>query len=173
MKTWLRLTLITMTVGGGFAGIAVTLQALFNSPVASTLNLLAMIVFLGLYVFVTISGLIFVHDPKRTGPLMAALAIQIPSVSSSFIVYKFAVGVRAFLMVSGSEGPNTPAVRLSWDFFLGSSWTFSLLRDKPPGIGVNVAALAILAYSWQALRSGGDQPSPTQPESEGPATWVP
>src|SRR5215831_17858454 len=28
MKPWLRLTLITMTVGGGFTGVAVTLQSL-------------------------------------------------------------------------------------------------------------------------------------------------
>ncbi len=167
MKTWLRLTLVTMTVGGGFTGIAATLQALFNSPNASTLRLLVMIAFVGLYAFVTVSGLIFVRDPKRTRPLMVALAIQIPSGSSSFIVYKFAVGVRAFLMVGSSEGANTPGIRVSWDFFLGSSWTFSLLGQKPLAISVNVAALAVLAFSWQALRPSRESVEPSS------ATWVP
>jgi hypothetical protein len=167
MKTWLRLTLVTMTVGGGFAGIALTLQALFNSHGASTLNLLVMIAFVGLYTFVTISGLIFVHDPNRTTPLMVALAIQIPSVSSSSVVYKFAAGIRAFLMLGGSQGTNTPGVRFSWDFFPGSSWTFSLSRDKPLAIGVNVAALAILAFAWQALRPARESVHPS------PTTWVP
>jgi hypothetical protein len=31
MKSWLRIILITMTVGGGFMGTAVTLQAIFSS----------------------------------------------------------------------------------------------------------------------------------------------
>ena len=60
MKPWLRLTLITMTVGGGFAGFVSTLQSLFNSLRASTLNLLLTVVFMGLYAFVTASGLLFV-----------------------------------------------------------------------------------------------------------------
>src|SRR5690242_1769351 len=74
MKPWIRLTLIVMTVGGGFSGFARTLEALFDSSRASTLNQLFKVVFLGLYAFVAASGLLFVQDPTRTGTLRAALA---------------------------------------------------------------------------------------------------
>lgn len=86
MKPWLRLALITMTVGGGFTGVVVNLQALFNSPGASILKLVLDLIFMGLYVFVCVSGLMFVHNPSRRGPLVAALAVQIPWISSSLIV---------------------------------------------------------------------------------------
>lgn len=172
MKPWLRLTLITMTVGGGFTGVVLTLQLLFNSPGASTLNLLLMVTFMGLYVFVTVSGLIFVYDPQRTGPLVAALAIQIPWISSSLIVYKFAAGGQAFVMVGSSETPNTTGVHFGWEFLLGSSWRFALLQDKPLGIGVNLAALSILAVLWHTLRSGSHLTSPTRPESTGTNTAI-
>jgi hypothetical protein len=152
MKPWIRLTLITMTVGGGFAGFAGTLQSLFHSSGASTLNLVLMVVFMGLYVFVAASGLLFVHDPTRTGPLLAALAIQIPSISSSIIVYKFAAGLEAFIIIGSTERERTIGAYLGWDLLLGSSWRFAVQHDNPLRVGVNVAALAILALLWQTLR---------------------
>jgi hypothetical protein len=175
MKPWLRLTLITITVGGGFAGLAATLQALFNSPGASTLNLLVMIVFMGLYAFVMVSGLIFVHDPRRTGPVVAALAIQIPWISSPLIVYKFAAGVQAFVMAGSPEKANSIGVHFYWDLLLGSSWRFAVLQDNSWGVGLNVAALAILAMSWQALRWGRQSTSPTnaEPVTPKPAIQTP
>jgi hypothetical protein len=79
MKPWLRLTLITATVGGGFTGIAVTVQALLNPQNQSPLLLMGF--FLALFTYVTVSGLIFVQNPERKRPLIAALAIQIPWIS--------------------------------------------------------------------------------------------
>src|ERR1017187_2883994 len=46
MKMWLRLTLITMTVGGGFTGAVLTFQSLVNSQGQRFPNLLVMAVFL-------------------------------------------------------------------------------------------------------------------------------
>jgi hypothetical protein len=48
MKPWLRLTLITTTVGGGFAGFVVTLDA-FRSQGYAALNVLLISVFLVLF----------------------------------------------------------------------------------------------------------------------------
>ena len=135
MKPWLRLTLVTMTVGGGFAGVAGTLQSLFNSPGASALNLMLILVFLGLYVFVIISGLLFVHDPTRTGLLLAALAIQIPSISSSLVVYKFAAGLEAFINVGGLGKDSTTGAHLDWNLLLGSSWRFAFQQSNSRALG--------------------------------------
>lgn len=152
MKAWLRLTLITMTVGGGFAGFAGTLQSLFNSPGASTLKLVLIFIFACLYVFVTVSGLLFVNDPRRTGPLVAALALQVPWISSSLITYKFAAGFESFIFVGSPEKQNA-IVHLGWDFLFGSSWKFGLSQENPVRLGVNLAALAILLLLLRALRS--------------------
>jgi hypothetical protein len=48
MKTWLRLTLITMTVGGGFAGVLITAQTLFNSEGSGPGYFVILAVFLAL-----------------------------------------------------------------------------------------------------------------------------
>jgi hypothetical protein len=173
MKPWLRLTIVTMTVGGGFAGLAASLQALFNSPGVSTFNLLVTVAFIGLYLFVLVSGLFFVYDPLWTGPLVAALAIQIPWISSPYIVYKFAAGFQAFITVGSAESANTVGLHFGIDFLLGGSWKFSLFQGDSLGVGVNIAALAIL-LAWKTLRSGRDATSPTNPESmENPVVETP
>jgi len=166
MKPWLRLTLITMTVGGGFAGFAETLQYLFSSG-ASTLNLVMIVVSIGMYVFVTASGLMFALDPRRTGPLVPALAAQILSISSSIFVYKFAAGIQAFIIVGSPEKENTIGAYLGWDMLLGSSWRFGLLNHSPLRVGVNVAAIAILVLLLQTRRPGSDVIAPAMEESAG------
>ena len=72
-----------------------TVQSLFESRGQRPLSLLIIGLFLALFTYVTISGLMFVLDPERKRPLIAALAIQIPWISSSVIVYKFAAAFHA------------------------------------------------------------------------------
>ena len=139
MKLWIRLTLITMTVGGGFAGFAITLQSLFTTPASSTLVI--MLVFIALYAFVTASGLLFVSDPARTGPLLTALAIQIPQFSSSVVAYRFAAGLEAAFGVSGLE-KGSPHV--DWKLVVGCYANVSFFQENPLRFGVNLAALASL-----------------------------
>lgn len=138
MQPWLRLTLITMTVGGGFAGFVGTLQSLFNSPGVSTFKLVLILIFMGLYVFVTVCGLLYVNDPGRTGPLVAALALQIPWISSPLIVYKFAAGaeVRRTGCASGSTS-------LRWQFCFCYCRHCGLLTVSPRHSG-----RLRLKYAW-------------------------
>lgn len=156
-----------MTVGGGFAGFAGTLPSLFNSPGASTFKLVLILIFMGLYVFVTVSGLLFVANPVRTGPLVAALALQIPWISSSLIVYKFAAGAQAFFIIGSPENENA-IVHLGGDVLLGSSWKFGLLQENPLRFGVNLAALAILLLLLRALRPSSSVASPNREDAVQP-----
>ncbi len=99
MKTWLRLTLITITVGGGFTGIALALQSLMTLRNRDLPSLEMLALLFALYSYVVGSGLGFVYDSQRTRPMMIALAMQIPRISSPLIVYKFNVGFGAFFDV--------------------------------------------------------------------------
>jgi hypothetical protein len=143
MKSWLRLTLITVTVGGGFTGVAITLQALFrpNQPPAYYLLMLA---FIAIFAFVTVSGLVFVHNPQRTELLIAALALQIPWVSSPIIAYKLAAGFQVCVALIGG--------RLAGGFRLGSDFQINFFQQLPWGAGVNLFALALLVLLLRAGR---------------------
>jgi hypothetical protein len=113
-------------------------------------------------VFVVGAGLLFVHDPTRTGPLLAALAIQIPELSSPVIVYKFAAGLEASFGVSGLENENTTGIHLDWNLLLGSSWRFAILQQNPLRVGVNLAALASLILLLLALRQASTLTPPNK-----------
>src|SRR5689334_8995854 len=116
MKTWLRLALITMTVGGGFTGIVLTLGLLFHSEDPGLLHLVLIIVFLALYIFVVASGLLFVCDPQRTRPLLAALAVQVPWISTPLIVYKFAAGLHTVVAVGPAQEPGNIGIHLRGEY---------------------------------------------------------
>jgi hypothetical protein len=137
MSTWLRLTLITITVGGGFTGVALTAQLLFSPQVTGPALLAICVVFLLLHVFVLVSGLLFVHNPARIMPLVVALAIQIPYLSSPLVTYRFADG-----LFGGVGIAETGA--FGW-IRLGSDWQFYLLQPLPWGVGINLVAVAVLA----------------------------
>jgi len=128
-----------MAVGGGFTGITIAVQLLFGGQ-----EQLAHFVFLALYTFVTVSGLAFVHDPRRTRPLLVAIALQIPRFSSSFVAYQFAAGFRISVGMIGGH--------FNGGAFFGSEWQFDLFQDLPWGAGVNLIALAMFVLLWQSTK---------------------
>jgi len=148
MTTWRRLTLIAMMVGGGFTGVLAAGQILVNSLTQGTLNLLLAILLLFLYTYVMVAGLVFAHSPRRLGPLVAALAIQVPGLSSSLLVYKFAAGVGAFLGANYSQG--TGGLTPNFDTFFGSRSTVAILQHNPFTIGINLWAVVLLILLWKS-----------------------
>ena len=71
---------------------------------------------MGLYASVTASGLLFVHDPARNGPLVIALMLQVPCISSSLIVYRFAAGFDMCAAVGSTENASRVDAGFFWDF---------------------------------------------------------
>jgi len=148
MNTSLRLTLITLTVGGGFTGIAITSQALFSGQVKEPALLVICGVFITLYVYVLIAGLILAHNPRRTKPLIVALALQILLISSPIVSYRFGAGLvmNVGLNLNGAF----------WWFRFGADWQFVLLQRFPWGIGINLVPIGLLAaIAWSGRRRGG------------------
>jgi hypothetical protein len=156
MKTWLRLIVVVMTVGGGFAGFVVTLQTLLQPHNQKSPSLLSMIVVLGLYAYITISGLIFVADSSRTAPILGALALQVPWISSPVVTYIFGSGLNIFV---GGRPQQQGGLYFSFDFLFGSSWRFSFLQDAHWRIGVNLFALILLILVWK-VRHTTREPAP-------------
>ena len=147
MRSWLRLTLLTMTIGGGFCGIATTWQLLFSPQIQGPGLATICAAFLLLNTFVLTSGLLFVNNPQKTMPLVISLALQVPMVSSPIIAYQVVTGLG---VVTGmSDGNLFATVRL------GSLWEFYLLQQHPWGIGLNLVPIFLLvAMRWSIIRSG-------------------
>lgn len=147
MKPWLRLTLITVTVGGGFTGVTITAQALLGGQGGSLANYVLIFGFLALFAFVTVSGLVFVHNPERTGLMAVALALQVPWVSSPIFAYKLDAGFQLTVAYIGSN--------LTAGFRLGSDFQVGIFQQHPWGAGLNLFALALLALLLRVQQMQG------------------
>jgi hypothetical protein len=153
MEPWLRLTLVTVTVGGGFTGVTITLQSLLARQSQSPANYALMIPFLALFIFVTVSGLVLVHNPQRTRLMIVSLALQIPWVSSPIIAYKLTAGFQ--VCVALIDG------RFAGGFRLGSDFQINFFQQLPWGAGVNLFALALLVLLLRATQTPIRAPQPT------------
>jgi hypothetical protein len=136
MKPWLRLTLITVTIGGGFTGVAVTLQAILARQSQPPAYYVLMLGFLALFAFVTVSGLVFVHNPERTDLMILSLALQVPWISSPIIAYKLAAGFQICVALIGGHWAG--------GFRLGSDFQINLFQQVRWGVGINLFALMLL-----------------------------
>jgi hypothetical protein len=136
MKPWLRWALIITQVGGGFTGIVITLDYLQNSENMDPPGLVISIGFVTLYAFVTVAGMLFAQNERRTSPLRAALWLQIPWISSPIITWQFTAGLCVAIALIG-ESPGV-------EFWLGSIWQFYLFGDFPLEIGLNLFPVLML-----------------------------
>lgn len=153
MKTWLRLLLVIVSVGGGLTGILLAIAQTVD--VHSAAQVLLLILFLGLYGFVTVSGLLFAHDVRRTTPLAIALALQIPWVSCPWFVYEFASGVWAAITVGEPAEKGLTGLHFGWNLLFGAHFqvTFGSSHYVPISLGVNAAAMLLSGLLMHANRS--------------------
>lgn len=162
MKPWLRLILVTMTVGGGFCGVAITFENIINSRTNLALLLVNILFFL-LFGFVAVSGLVFVHDQRRTGLLAAALITQAPWFSSSVFVYKFFAGFDFVFMIGAPKSPGTIGIGFNFEMLLGSSYRFDVLTDQPWRIGLNFVPLVLLVLLFKARNHRNSEEATAEP----------
>jgi len=153
MKTWLRWVFIVISVGGGFTGIAIISEAMFRQE-ASLATWMIYGIAMILYLFTVVSGLIFADNPRRTLPLMVALIVQIPWVSSPIIVYSFCAGFRI------AAGLLDGKIVLNWR--LGSYVEIFLFGSSHPwGAGINFFAVLALILLLRYSRTPNKSPEPT------------
>lgn len=146
MKTWLRLLLVLMTVGGGFTGVTVT-SNLFNNSKEYVVAIA--LIFTILYAFVVAAGL-FVYDSHRTGPMLVAIGLQIPWVSLPVFEYHFAAGLNGALVF----GPPRMAqdlgtmIELRSDFLTSFQFRFGAIQEGPWRVGINLFAAILFIMLW-------------------------
>jgi hypothetical protein len=128
---------LILTIGGGFLGVVITLEAFVTAGWSISIpNALLIVVFVALYGYGLFAGLRFADHPEDKKHLALFYWLQVPWVSSPFIAYRFTSGFH----VSGAFMDS----KLSGAFRLGSDWQFSLFNHAPWGIGVNVFALVMV-----------------------------
>jgi hypothetical protein len=150
MKPWLRLTLITLTVGGGFTGFVGTLPSLLRHGSQQPVLFLMFAGFLALYAFVAASGLLFIQNEKQILPLLIGFAVQVPWISSPVLAYQFTAGFNVSVGLF--------AGRLGWVVRLGGDWHCVLGQKAAWGAGVNLFALFIMGLLARRLSGSLSKP---------------
>ncbi len=135
MKTWLRWLLLTISVGGGFTGLVLNFQMFFHPQFEQPIYVILIGAFTVLYGFVLVAGLLFADDPNYSTPLLIALCLQIPSISSPILVYRFSTGLPIIFSIMGGK--------LSASVRLGGEWQFNLFQEFPWGFGIDLCALIL------------------------------
>jgi hypothetical protein len=156
MNAPLRLTLVTMSVGGGFLGLALAGQMLLGPEVQLLTTLQLMLLFL----FVTVSGLVCVQWPHRSNLLVVALALQVPLISSPFFTYRLGAGCSFIVGVVDA--------RFYWHaVLLGSRAEVGWFGNFPWGIGINLVAASLLILLLVARKNAHSKNflPPSQPGS--------
>ena len=155
MKTWLRWALIITQVGGGFAGIVITLDYLYNSQDTPLPLIVMSMGFMAIYTFVTVAGVLYALNEHKIRPLRMALWLQIPWISSTIIAWRFVAGFSFALTLFDG--------RLNLVYWLGSFWQFSIFEEQPAGIGINLFAVLML-YLLRRVRYSQPNIQPTLAE---------
>ena len=145
MKRWLRWILITLTIGGGYAGLVYGVEAMFQQKAGEPINLLLCAAIIVVYGFIIVSGLLFAENPGNRFPLVLAWVLQIPWFSSSVLTYGFAAGARLSVVFRESS------LICGWRF--GSDFQLMLFQNNPIGIGVNFFAILIVIILVKYLRT--------------------
>ncbi|HTW94815.1 MAG TPA: hypothetical protein VMD30_08485 [Tepidisphaeraceae bacterium] len=140
MKVAFRWLLLVFTIGGGFTGVVLTTELMFQPQNAMNLALLGCMT--ALYAFTVVAGLLFADHPRRIWPLIVAWIMQVPWISSPVIAYGFGEGLRLTVAVADSK--------LTWGLRFGTDFQFFLFQDRPVAIGLNLVALTFVILLFMA-----------------------
>jgi hypothetical protein len=158
IKAWFRWMVLILTIGGGFTGLALIVQGIFQLQTRQLSYLFLYTPFVILYGSTIVSGLLFADNPKNTILLKIALIAQIPWFSSPVLAYSFGAGLRITAGILGDH--------LNASFRIGSDFQISYFQGLPWGIGVNVFALAVLVLLLRFTRASDSSVIDGNPSQE-------
>jgi len=145
MNRWLRRFFVAITVGGGFLGICSTLSTLVKGKQANPWTYVILVVVILLYAYAMFVGIRLSERRRPDLHFLICYFLQVPIFSSAafgfylFVGLSFAVGyARKFFWLPG----------------LGSEWQLSFNQMRPLLGGINLFAIAALAYGFCYRRRG-------------------
>jgi hypothetical protein len=141
MNVWFRRLLLILTIGGGFVGIALTIQ--FFTQADKVIAYVMLVAFISLYAYGIFTGIKLSEGLPPLKHLRLYFGLQIPFISSPVIGYRFGSGLQMTVAIIQSE--------MRWDCRLGAEGQFALLPSAPWGIGINFVALAIVFLLYSRL----------------------
>lgn len=145
MKAWLRLVLVLFLVGGGFVDLASCATLFPQLSDKGTAGVFLFVVMLLCAAFQVISGLMVTQKPRSTGILRAAIALQIPWITSPLLSYRLMGGAGFWIMASSA--PLSDAGQfigsLYWRFQFGGFESMGIGESLPWSLGVNLIALTL------------------------------
>src|SRR5580765_4473399 len=152
MNIWLRRLLLILLIGGGFAGLALITEFVFQpiKPIAR----IAMLGFICAYCYSIFIGLKLSEGTASLNYVRLYYALQIPFLSSPIITYRFGSGLQVTLAII--ESGLTSSCRL------GSEFQFAIGSSAPWGIGINFVGLAILLLLYTRLAAAPDEAAKTR-----------
>jgi hypothetical protein len=146
MSNWIRRLFVIVSIGGGFAGCAITTDQIFQSDQSLGFYVVSIVVALA-YAAGIYGGVKLIEDEERGMSFLSWYFVaQIPYLISPVFSYQFTSGFTAFAAL-GSNGS-------SWGIFYGGRWMFSLLQSGDSGFafGANFFALWAAWYLRMMLK---------------------
>jgi hypothetical protein len=153
MKTCFRWILLFASIGGGYLGLMADIEPVSQSGIHDFATGLCFIAALIEFAFITTSALLFADNPKCTTPLMVALILQIPWISSPVLVYWFGAGFYFVVEFIGGHFHGT----LNY----GSQFALYIQHDDQWGIGINLFAIVFILLLMTYRRTPNKSPEPT------------
>ena len=151
IKHWQRLLIAMAPVLGGAFGVLLALHA-FDRLRGHALDEVESIAYLALYIFTVGSGLLYVQDPRRIGPILIAFALQIPSVSLPMLEYQLAADLNFAVLLGPVSRREEGGLALNWIHHISTdgSFRFWQFQEGPWRIGVNLFAAFLFVTLWQS-----------------------
>jgi hypothetical protein len=171
MNNWLRLALVTVTVGGGFTLCTLSVGMLVQMGQNRQLAAVLVLIMIACSVFVTASGLAFVYDPRRVLAVKVALALQIPYISSPLLVYKLICGAGFYTVVCLAPIDDLAILfgHIGIRFQFGGYWSLAFWEGHPVGVGVNWVAVFLFVTLRRSMRAASPRALPTAPAPNTPS----
>src|SRR5260370_343263 len=101
MNIWFRRFLVVLTIGGGFLGVVILVDALFAAKNTPLSGYVMIPLFIALYIYGIFAGIRLSEDAFHYGHVLFFYALQVPFFSSPILVYRFACGFHATIWVIG------------------------------------------------------------------------
>jgi hypothetical protein len=146
LKTFARLLLVLVTVGGGCTGVLSASDVLTHTKLPDWRFVAMVWTTLALYSLITAAGLMFVNSPRRTLTMLAAIAVQIPWFDLPGIEYHLPSVLYLAMTFGPPHGANRIGTYIEWSAQISNRFDFRI-GGSPGGdwsLGVNLFAVFVL-----------------------------